>query len=74
MERGHEAVLFQLGKRVRQLRRQVGFSQEELAHRSGMDRTYISQIERGVCNPSLMAMLNVANALGQPLSALFCEN
>jgi len=74
MERGHEAVLFQFGKRVRQLRRQVGFSQEELAHRSGMDRTYISQIERGVCNPSLMAMLNVAHALGQPLSALFCEN
>jgi transcriptional regulator with XRE-family HTH domain len=74
MERGHDVVLLRLGERVRLLRRQVGLSQEELAHRSGMDRTYISQIERGVCNPSVMALLNVAKALDHPLGDLFTEN
>lgn len=74
MERGHDVVLLQLGERVRLLRRQVGLSQEELAHRSGMDRTYISQIERGVCNPSLIALLNVAKALNHSLAALFADN
>lgn len=71
MKRGHELVLIQLGERVKRLRRQVGLSQEELAHLAGMDRTYISQIERGACNPSLIALLNVAEALGLNLEALF---
>lgn len=66
-------VLIRLGDRVRTLRKACGLTQEALAHRSGLDRTYISQIERGVCNPSLMALLNMATALDQPVAVFFRE-
>ena len=49
-----------LGERVRQQRRLLGISQEELAFRADIDRTYISQIERGVGNPSLQVLLRLA--------------
>ncbi len=41
------------GSAVRALREKLEFSQEELAHRAGLDRTYVSGIERGVRNPTL---------------------
>ena len=41
------------GKRVRELRKERGWSQEEFADRCGLDRTYVSGIERGVRNPTL---------------------
>lgn len=52
-----------LGERVRQQRRLLGISQEELAFRADIDRTYISQIERGVGNPSLQVLLRLAGVL-----------
>jgi transcriptional regulator with XRE-family HTH domain len=59
-----------LGERVRQRRRQLGISQEELAFRADIDRTYISQIERGVGNPSLMVLLRLAAVLQIEFSKL----
>jgi transcriptional regulator with XRE-family HTH domain len=45
-----------LADRVRTLRAERGLSQETLAHEVGIDRTYQSQIERGVGNPSLKVL------------------
>ena len=47
-------------KRVRQLR---GLSQEELAFRSELHRTYVSGVERGIRNPSIMILQRMAAAL-----------
>ena len=59
------------GKRMRELRQQAGFSQEELADRCGLHRTYVGGIERGERNPSLMNIGRIARALGVPLEDLF---
>lgn len=56
--------------RVRQRRVELGLSQEKLAELSGLDRTYISGIERGVRNPTLSTAERVAQALGVPLAWL----
>ena len=45
-------------------------SQEELAFRSGLHRTYISGIERGVRNPTVLVLERPAEALGVPAAAL----
>ena len=59
------------GSRVRELRRARGLSQEELADRAGLHRTYLSGIERGQRNPSLKNIAAIAETLGLGLSALF---
>lgn len=52
-----------LGKKVRQLRTEAGYSQERLGELTGLDRTYISGIERGVRNPSIRNIEKLARAL-----------
>lgn len=52
-----------LGRNVRALRRERAWSQEELADNAGLDRTYVSQIERAVGNPSLETIAKIALAL-----------
>lgn len=52
-----------LGRNVRALRRERGLSQEELAHRAEMERSYVSDIERGTRNPSVKALGKLAAAL-----------
>lgn len=52
------------GQNLRRHRRAAGLTQEELAHRAGMDRTYLSDIERGIRNPTLMMMQDLATPLG----------
>lgn len=59
-----------LGKQVRELRKQKGWTQEKLEEKSGVDRTYISDIERGVRNPSLKSLQKLAKALGVSISHL----
>ncbi|MCW5730257.1 MAG: helix-turn-helix transcriptional regulator [Alphaproteobacteria bacterium] len=51
------------GLAVRRRRLRLGVSQEELAHRAGMDRTYVSGIERGRRNPTLLVIGRLAAAL-----------
>lgn len=53
-----------LGRAVRDFRAQRRISQEELAHRSGMHRTYLGGIERGERNPSYDNLLRLASGLG----------
>lgn len=60
-----------LAARVKSLRTGLGMSQEAMAFEAGIDRTYASQIERGVSNPSLRAICAVAEILGvEPIDLL----
>ena len=61
----------QFGERLRELRLARGLSQEKLAFKSGMHRTYLGSIERGERNPSLKNIASIAKALGVTLSQLF---
>jgi transcriptional regulator with XRE-family HTH domain len=53
----------QVGRNVRRLRQQRGISQEALAFESGLHRTYISGVERGVRNPTVVVLGQIAAAL-----------
>jgi transcriptional regulator with XRE-family HTH domain len=55
-------ILF--GRRLRELRKQAGLSQEALAHESGLDRSYVGGVERGEYNISLLNICLLAGALG----------
>lgn len=59
------------GARIRDLRKQKRLSQEELAFRSGLHRTYISDIERGSRNVSIKNIEKIAKALDVSSKALF---
>ena len=59
-----------LGRAVRDIRTQRRISQEELAHLSGMHRTYLGGIERGEKNPSYTNLLRLAAALDVQASEL----
>ena len=52
------------GIRVRQLRTELGITQEDLAERCGLFRTYLSRIETGVANPTLTMIFALAQTLG----------
>jgi transcriptional regulator with XRE-family HTH domain len=52
-----------LAKNLRRIRNEAGLSQEELAYRAGLHRTYISSIERGQRNVSLENIFAIAKAL-----------
>ena len=59
------------GKTVKRLREQRNWSQEKLAERSGLHRTYISGIERGARNPTILIVAKLAQALNVRPSDLF---
>lgn len=73
MDESRKKILRALGSLVRQHRTNLGLSQEELGFRSNLDRTYISGIERGVRNPSLTALVSLANGLGITASELLAH-
>ncbi len=56
-------ILIKFGEKVREERLKRGFSQEELAGKAGVHRTYIGMIERGEKNITLMNIKKIANAL-----------
>ncbi|WP_335740102.1 helix-turn-helix domain-containing protein [Roseomonas gilardii] len=62
-----------LGERVNALRVALGLSQEDFAGRVGLDRTYVSGIERGLRNPTLLVLLRLAQALEVPVTELLEE-
>lgn len=60
---------------VRRIRRAQEMSQEELAHRAGLHRTYVSGLERGGNrNPTIRVADAIAKALHVPLEALFAAD
>ena len=60
-----------LSRDIKELRGRIGLSQEALALAAGIDRTYVSQIERQIANPSLEILYLIACALGVSLSVKF---
>lgn len=70
MDKFNELLHF-VGDRIRSLRKAKGLSQENFAFQCNLDRTYISDVERGKRNISIINLYNVANALDTQLSRLF---
>jgi len=58
---------------LREVRQSRGLSQEALAHESGLDRTYISLLERGERQPTLKTILSLARALNVSASGLVAK-
>lgn len=71
MSRPDSELLRRFAANLVRLRRERGFSQEELAHRAGVDRTFVSGCERLVRNPTLTTLEKIARGLGvDPLELL----
>ncbi len=60
-----------VGNRIRALRNSRGISQEMLAHEAGLDRTYITSVERGKRNISIVNLKKISDALHITLSDFF---
>ena len=60
-----------LGNRIRALRREMDLSQEAFADKCGIDRTYLSGIERGVRNPTLEVISVLGKGLDMDIKELF---
>ena len=63
-------VRVRVGLNVQGLRRERGLSQEELAHRATVHQTYLSGVERGRRNPSVMVLARLASALESDIEDL----
>jgi transcriptional regulator with XRE-family HTH domain len=53
-----------VGRNAARLRAEAGLTQEQLAERSGLTQQYISDLERGKCNPTIVTLYELAQALG----------
>lgn len=62
MEKRHPNLV-KIGKRIRDLRKSKGFSQEEFAEYAGLGRTYIGRVERGEQNISIQNLIQIALTL-----------
>lgn len=67
------AALQRIGHTVRQRRRQAKLSQEALAAAAGLTQTYVSQLESGTRNPSILALMAICRALAITPAALLEE-
>jgi transcriptional regulator with XRE-family HTH domain len=68
------SVLERFGVKLRSVRETAGVSQEKLAERAGLHRTYVSSVERGQRNISLLNMEKLAHALQVPLRDLMPDD
>lgn len=66
-------VLLALGASIRQNRRRSGLTQEQLAEKAGLDRSYLGQIERGENSVALMPLVQIAIVLDTTVAALMAE-
>lgn len=66
-----QLFLEHLGSRIRELRSEVGFSQEKLSFECGLDRTYIGSVERGERNIAALNLKKISQALNISVSELF---
>jgi len=67
----HITIQKRFGERVRELRKEQGYSQEEFAHACGLHRTYIGSIERGEKNITVGNIEKIAKALNIKIDELF---
>jgi transcriptional regulator with XRE-family HTH domain len=65
-----DRTLISFGRNVARIRNERGFSQDKLAEKADLDRTYVSGIERGVRNPGIKSVIRIAKALNAPVGDL----
>lgn len=65
-----DPILKAFGNHLRELRKQKGISQEQLAELTGLHRTYLGGVERGVRNPTLLTISKIAKALHLSISEI----
>jgi transcriptional regulator with XRE-family HTH domain len=70
-KKARQEICERFGFAVKSRREDLGLTQEDLADRAGIHRTYLSDIERGTRNPSLLNIERVARALSLKTSELF---
>ena len=66
-----EKILIQFGQRIREERNRRRLSQEELADKAGVHRTYIGMVERGEKNITLLNIQRIAQALSRSIGEMF---
>lgn len=66
-----QIFLEQLGSRIRELRLEIGLSQEKLSFECELDRTYIGSVERGERNIAAINLKKISKALNISVSELF---
>ncbi len=66
-----QPILLQFGQSVQRHRKALGLSQEQLADKTGVHRTYIGMIERAEKNITLCNIERIAKALNVPITSLF---
>ncbi len=70
MRKKHPALI-KVGKKIRELRKEKGFSQEDFAYEVGLDRTYMGSVERGERNIAAINLIRIAKTLKIEVGALF---
>jgi transcriptional regulator with XRE-family HTH domain len=65
-----DRTLISFGRNVARIRSERGFSQDKLAEKADLDRTYVSGIERGVRNPGIKTVLRISRALNVGIADL----
>lgn len=70
MRKKHPALV-KIGKRIRELRKARGFSQEGFAYEVGLDRTYMGSVERGERNIAAINLIRIAKVLKVEVGELF---
>jgi transcriptional regulator with XRE-family HTH domain len=68
-----QQALERLGRAVRRCREARRLSQAEVAKRTGLHRTFVGRVERGVTNPSFSHLQQLAAGVGVPLSVIVAE-
>ena len=68
-----DSINKQIGSRIRDLRKQIGLTQQELADRTELTKGYISQLENGIVAPSVITLLDLIECLGTTPSEFFRE-
>ncbi|OPH60301.1 hypothetical protein BC351_17540 [Paenibacillus ferrarius] len=63
-----------IGEKIRLLRLKNGLSQEQLALQSGVNTSYLGQVERGENNPTVQTLEKIANGLNVPIGSLMINN
>ena len=71
MEIDYTVLLLEIGSRIRALRKQYQWSQEQLADRASLDRTYVGAVERGERNLAAINLFRIAKTLECEVGDLF---
>ncbi|MDD2991453.1 MAG: helix-turn-helix transcriptional regulator [Zoogloea sp.] len=67
MAKSFDDLRAELANEIKQSRRRLGLTQEALALQAEVDRTYVSQLERGIANPSILILHRISIVLGMDL-------